>query len=84
MKVKETKTITISVSGTELEQLALIGINAIMQTSNPLVSGLEDKMYKSRYEEIARSCSQLDNSILATMANVRLSNYDNIKVVLDK
>lgn len=84
MKVKETKTIIISVNGTELEQLALIGINAIMQTSNPLVSGLEDKMYKSRYEEIARSCSQLDNSIFATMANVRLSNYDNIKVVLDK
>lgn len=85
MEVEKLKTLVVKLSYKEMEQLALIGINAIVQTSNAFTSGQENEQRKTRYEAIAKSCNQLNINDYATIANIGLSDCDLIKLkMIDK
>lgn len=74
MEIKEIKTLVMELSYKELKQLALVGINAVMQTS--FVENDGPEFYKDRYREIAKSCDEVSDSISTTLLNVKLSDYD--------
>ena len=84
MRTKEVKTIIIKVSDAELEQLALIGINSIVQTNKVLPVNNYNAEYTKRYNNILKCCAKINSDIRATIANIALSDYDKVKIVLDK
>lgn len=71
-------------SDAELKQLALVGINSIMQTSKELPVGDNNIECVKRYNNILDCCMDIDSGISAMISNVALSDYDEIRIVQDE
>lgn len=71
-------------SNAELKQLALVGINSVMQTDRALPVNNSNTECARRYNNISKCCTDVNSNIRTTIANIALSNYNEIKIVLDK
>lgn len=83
MRTKEEKTLVISVSDKELEQLALVGIHSIIKTKQ--ISKLDDALYEKAkiYREIRDICCNVPPELSAAVKSLKLNDCNYIKLVLD-